>query len=156
MTDSIAELVARHPLFAGLPADIAELVAGCSQNVAIAAGLLVLSEGHPADTLYLVRRGRIALEVHEAGRGPLIVEMIGPGQVLGWSWMFPPYRWHFDARAVEKVGAIAVDAACLRAKADADPAFGYELVRRCAAVMLDRLQATRFRLLDLYGHGVAR
>ena len=88
MTENIGELVADHPLFSGLPADVAELVAGCSQNVAIATGQLLLEEGEPARPLYLLRRGHVALEVHEPGRVPLVIDRIGPGQVLGWSWMF--------------------------------------------------------------------
>jgi CRP-like cAMP-binding protein len=134
---------------------VAKLVAGCSQNVAIATGQLLLEEGEPARSLYLLRRGHVALEVHEPGRVPLVIDRIGPGQAVGWSWMFPPYRWHFDARALEPVGAISVDADCLRSKAEADPAFGYLLMKRIAAVMLDRLQATRIRLLDVYGRDVA-
>ncbi|HXX91004.1 MAG TPA: cyclic nucleotide-binding domain-containing protein [Acidimicrobiales bacterium] len=151
MTEDIAELVAHHPLLAGLPGDTIDHVAGCARNVALAAGELLLAEGEPADTLYLLRRGRVALEVHGPGRGRLVVETLRPGDAVGWSWLFPPYRWHFDARALEPVGAIALDGACLRAKADEDPAFGYELLRRVSAVMLERLQATRLRLLDLYG-----
>jgi len=151
MTESIAELVAGHPLLAGLPGDAVALVAGCARNVAVETGTLILEEGSPADTLYLLRRGRVALELHAPGRGHITVETVGPGDPVGWSWLFPPYRCHFDARSLEPVGAIAVDAACLRAKADADPAFGYALMQRVSSVILDRLQATRLRLLDLYG-----
>ena len=125
---------------------------GCARNVVFDAGALLLAEGEPADTLYLLRRGRVALEVHSPGRGTLVIETLDAGAAVGWSWLFPPYRWHFDARAIEPVGAVAVDARCLRDKADADPAFGYELMKRVSAVLLDRLQATRLRLLDLYGN----
>ncbi len=149
--EDLAQLVAHHPLFEGLPGDIAVHVAGCARNVAFATGHLLLAEGAPADTFYLVRRGRVALEVHAPGQGSLVLETIGVGQPVGWSWLFPPYRSQFDARAVEPVGAVAVDAACLRAKADADPTFGYELMKRLTPVMLERLQAARLRLLDLYG-----
>ena len=115
-------------------------------------GELLLVEGQPADTLFLVQRGRVAIEIHGADRGTLVVETVEPGGAVGWSWLFPPYRWHFDARALEPVGAVAVDAACLRAKVDADREFGL----RCwspgsPGVLLERLQATRLRLLDLYG-----
>ncbi len=151
MTTGIAELVASHPLLAGLPGDGVAQVAGCARNVSYSAGELLLAEGDPADTLFLVRRGRVAIEIHAPDRGPIIVETVSPGAAVGWSWLFPPYRWQFDARAVGPVGAIAVDAACLRAKADADDAFGHQLVTRVAAVLLERLQATRIRLLDLYG-----
>ena len=151
MTEQIAELVSRHPLLAGLPGDVGNLVAGCARNVAFHAGDLLMSEGEPADTLFLLRRGNVAIEIHSAGRGVVVVETIGPGDPVGFSWLFPPYRCYFDVRATEPVGAIAVDAACLRQKAEADPAFGYQLIKRVSAVILDRLQATRLRVLDLYG-----
>jgi len=151
VSEEIASLVAEHPLLAGLPGDTIAHVAGCARNVAVAEGGLLLAEGERADTLYLLRRGRVALEVQGPGRGRLVIETIGPGHAVGWSWLFPPYRWHFDARALEPVGAIAVDGACLRAKADADPVFGYALMQRVGGVVLERLQATRLRLLDVYG-----
>jgi CRP-like cAMP-binding protein len=152
MIEDLAGLVARHPLLEGLPGGIPERVAGCARNVVFDAGALLLAEGEPADTLYLLRRGRVALEVHSPGRGTLVIETLDAGAAVGWSWLFPPYRWHLDARAIGPVGAVAVDARCLRDKADADPAFGYELMKRVSAVLLDRLQATRLRLLDLYGN----
>ena len=153
MTTSIAELVASHPLLAGLPGDATATVAACARNVAVAPGELLLAEGQPADTLYLVRRGQVAIEVHTPAGGAVVIETLGSGAAVGWSWLFPPYRWHFDARALDPVGVVAVDAVCLRGKADADPALGYELMQRVAAVLLDRLQMTRLRVLDLYGAG---
>jgi len=151
MTTGLSALVAEHPLLADLPGDAVEQVAGCARNIVWRTGELLVSEGEQADTFYLVRRGRVAVEVHGPGSGRLVVDILGPGDAVGWSWLFPPYRWHFDVRATEPVGAVAVDAACLRAKAEADPAFGYELMKRVGAVILDRLQGTRIRLLDLYG-----
>jgi len=156
MTTSLAELVSAHPLLAGLPVDAVASVAGCARNVAFDPGDLLLAEGDPANTLYLLRRGRVAIEVHSPGTGPIVVETLGPGAAVGWSWLVPPYRWHFDARALDAVGAVAVDGACLRDKAQADPALGYELMKRVAGVLLERLQMTRIRLLDLYGTGSAR
>jgi len=156
MTKALAELVAAHPLLAGLPGDAVASVAGCAQNIAVDPGVLLLAEGDAADTLYLVRRGHVAIEVHAPGRGPIVIETVGPGAAVGWSWLVPPYRWHFDARATDAVGAIAVDGACLRQKAETDPALGYALMKRVATVLLDRLQMTRLRLLDLYGADGAR
>ena len=155
MIEDLPGLIALHPLFAGLPADVAALVAGCAHNVAYDAGDRFAREGTPADHLYLVRRGRVALET-ASPHGPLLIETLEAGSVVGWSWLFPPYRWALDARAVEPVGAIAVDARCLRAKADEDPAFGYALLQRIVAVVVHRLQATRLRLLDVYGDAVTR
>ncbi len=156
MTRELAELVAGHPLLAGLPGDAVSTVAGCARNMAFSPGALLLAEGDSADTLYLVRRGGVAIEVHSPGKGQIVIETVGPGAVVGWSWLVPPYRWHFDARAVDSVGAIAVDGACLRQKAEADPALGYALMKRVAAILLERLQMTRLRLLDLYGADGAR
>jgi CRP/FNR family transcriptional regulator, cyclic AMP receptor protein len=151
VTTPIAELVASHPLLTSLPGDTVTQVAGCARNVAFAPGELLLAEGGPADTLFLVRRGRVAIEIRAPERGPIVIETVGPGGTVGWSWLVPPHRWQFDARAVGPVGVIAVDATCLRAKADIDDAFGHQLMTRVAAVLLQRLQATRIRLLDLYG-----
>ncbi|HTT86555.1 MAG TPA: cyclic nucleotide-binding domain-containing protein, partial [Acidimicrobiales bacterium] len=115
-------------------------------------GRLLLAENDPADTLYLLRRGSVAIEIHAPGRGPITIETVGPGAVVGWSWLVPPYRWHFDARAATAVGAVALDGACLRSKSEEDPVLGYALMKRVAAVLVERLQMTRLRLLDLYGH----
>jgi len=86
------------------------------------------------------------------GRGDVVIEQLGPGTVLGWSWMLPPYRWHFTAIATEQVLAIELDGRGVRRLCDEDPALGYELTRRFAAVLLDRLQAARMRLVELYGY----
>jgi len=150
---TLDEVIARAPLFAGLPADALALVAGCAKNVGFDDDELLFREGDPADTFYLVRHGRVALELHAPERGGLVIETIEPDDVVGWSWLFEPYRWHFDARALELVRATAFDGACLRGKCDADPAFGYDLMSRFAQLLIERLQWTRLRLLDLYGRG---
>ncbi|HZU80276.1 MAG TPA: cyclic nucleotide-binding domain-containing protein [Acidimicrobiales bacterium] len=146
----LKEVVRTHPMLAGLPEDVVELAAGCAHNVVFAEGALLFAEGDTADTLYLLRRGRVAIEVHTPAQAPLVIETVGAGDAVGWSWLIPPYRWRFDARAIEPVGAVALDGTCLRGKAEADPAFGYALLQQITAVILDRLQATRVRLLDLY------
>lgn len=148
----IEDLLAEHDLFGGLSAEHVEVISGCGRNVVFEPGEAVFREGGAADTFYVVRRGRVSLQIAVGGRGPIVVETIGPGEVLGWSWIVPPYRWHFDARAEEVTRAIAFDGACLRGKFAADPALGYELLARFVGIVADRLQATRLRLLDLYGH----
>jgi CRP-like cAMP-binding protein len=150
---TLDELVAQSDVFAGLDLAQAELIAGCGRIAAVAQGERIFREGEPADTFYLLRRGRVALTAHVPARGDVTIETLEAGEVVGWSWLFEPYRWHFDARAVDDVGVIAFDGACLRGKCDADPALGYELMRRFSQVMIDRLQHTRTRLLDLYGDG---
>jgi len=153
---TIAELLADAPFFAGLSPQTLELVGGCGSNVQFAAGERIFREGDPADTFYFLRHGRVALEAYEPTRGPLVIQTIQAGDVLGWSWLFPPYRWHFDAHAVTAVRATAFDGACLRGKCAADPAFGYDLISRFAQTLIARLQATRLQLLDVYGHVGAR
>jgi CRP-like cAMP-binding protein len=146
-----SEVLAAHPLFAGFgEADLA-LIAGCGTNVRFRAGEVVAEEGADADTFYLVRRGRIAIETHAPHRPAIVVATHPAGDVVGWSWILPPHRWAFDARAVEDTGAIALDGACLRGKCEQDTDLGYRLMRRFARLASDDLQATRMQLLDVYG-----
>lgn len=137
--------------FAGLDQATLALLAGCAQNVRFAAGQMAFRAGEPADTFYVIRRGRLALELHSPDRGALTIETLDEGDVVGWSWLIPPNVWVFDGRAVLPTAAIALDGACLRVKCAEDPALAYQLLQRVAHVMYERLQAARIRLLDLYG-----
>ena len=130
-------------------------IAACAHDDFLPAGAHLFREGAPAEKCYLLRDGAIALEVTTPGRGAIVIETLHAGEVVGWSWLFPPHRWQFDGRAVEPTRAIAFDGTCLRAKCDADHALGYELMRRFAAVAVERLQATRLQLLDVYANPVA-
>jgi CRP-like cAMP-binding protein len=143
-------------LFYGLEPEALELIAGCGGNATVPANELLFREGQPADTFYVVRHGRVALDTFVPGRGTVTIETIEAGDVVGWSWLFPPYRWHFDARAVTDLRVTTFDGACLRAKCDENPALGYGLMTRFSQVMIERLQATRLRLLDVYGDAAAR
>lgn len=145
--------VAGSPVFQSLSAAQLELIAGCGQNTGFEAGDYLFREGGQADTFYLLRQGRVQLEIFAPGRGAVTIQTVDEGDVVGWSWLFPPYRWHFDARALDSVRAVAFDGACLRGKCDDDHSLGYELLRRFSPVMLERLQATRMQLLDVYGNG---
>jgi len=149
---SIPELLGEHPFFADLPDETLELIAACGRNVHFDQDARLITANAPADVFYVLRRGKVAVEVDTPQRGPLVIETIGPGDLLGVSWLLPPYRWTFGARAAEATGAIAVDAACLRAKCDDDPALGYEMFKRFAGLVRDRLQATRLQLVDVYGN----
>ena len=148
---SVEDLAAHVPLLADLEPPALALVAGCASTAAFAAGELLAREGAAADTFYTLREGRVALELRAAA-GAIVIETLGRGDVCGWSWLFPPYHWQFDVRALEPVSALAFDAACLRGKIERDDALGYALLRRFLPVMLDRLQATRLRLVDVYGN----
>ena len=148
---TIGQLLAECPVFAGLDEETLTFIAGCGRNVRFEAGERVFEEGQHADTFYVVRHGAVALETYMPGRRPLVIETLHDGDVVGWSWLVPPYRWSSDARAVEPTAAVALDGACLRGKCDEDPALGYALLQRFSHVMVERLQATRLRLLDVYG-----
>lgn len=140
-----------HPFFEGFDKEVIALLAGCAQNVHFRPDELLFQEGQPAQHFYLVREGRVAIQLHELAGGANILDTVDAGEVLGFSWLVPPYRWVFDARATMDTRAVSFDAECLRAKCDADPAVGYVLMSRVALVMHQRLEAARVRLLDLYG-----
>jgi CRP-like cAMP-binding protein len=127
-------------------------MAGCAANEHFAAGAQLFREGTPADQFFLIREGAVALEVDALARGTIIIETLHQSDVVGWSWLFEPYRWQFDARANEPTRVVAFDGACLRGKCEADHELGYQLMRRFAASLVERLQATRLQLLDVYGH----
>ncbi len=148
---SLEGILAEHPFFSGWEPRYFQLAVGCAANVRFNAGELLCREGEEANEFYLIREGKVALEVHFPGRGGVAVQTLGGGEVLGWSWLIPPYRWGFDARAVETTRAIALDGKCLRGKCEADHEMGYDLVKRVASSLGQRLDATLFRLLDMYG-----
>jgi len=148
---SLGSVLAEHPFFRELPTPHLDTVTGCVSNVVFPPGEFVFREGQAADRFYVVREGRVAVEVFVPNKGPVTIETIEGGEVLGWSWLFPPYRAHFDARALNAVRALELDGACLRTKCEKDPALGYELTRRFNQIIVARLEATRMQLLDLYG-----
>jgi CRP-like cAMP-binding protein len=134
-----------------MAADHLDRLAVAAHYEDVPAGHRFFEEGGPADRFWLIQAGRVVLDLHVPGRGGLIIESLERGTVLGWSWLFPPHEWRFGAVVVEPVRAIVLDAEAVRIMCAAEPVLGYELTRRLAAIMLDRLQNTRMRLLDLYG-----
>ena len=154
-TSTMRQLLATQDVFGDLTPEDLDLLAGCSRNERFRAGALLAREGEPADRFYLVRHGRLAIELHAPG-GPLRADTAGPGELAGWSWLFPPHRWTADVRAVEPTLVIAVDGPCLRDKCATEPAFGCRMMHRFNRVLTHRLEAMRLRLLDLYGGTGAR
>jgi CRP/FNR family transcriptional regulator, cyclic AMP receptor protein len=149
-TTPIRDLLAGQRLFAGFdPAEI-DLFAGCAKNQVYKTGAFLGREGESADTFFVLRAGRVAIELHAAG-GPLVIEHLGPGEIIGWSWVIPPYRWNYDIEALQTAHVVSIDGTCLRAKCESEPAFGYRVLKRFAAVAVQRLEATSVRLLDIYG-----
>ena len=153
MRKELDEILGRVPFFEGMSEDELALIAGCGRNVRFDAGETIFRQGDAADTFFVIRHGTVAVGNFVPPRGELVIETIEAGDLLGWSWLFPPYRSHFDARALSTVRATQFDGTCLRDKCAADPAFGYDLMSRFAQVLIERLQWTRLRLLDVYGDG---
>lgn len=151
--ETIAEILGKHPFFTGLPSETVLLLAGCAWNESFPPGERLFREGEDANTFYVIRAGRVALDMVLPGRGAMTIETVEANEVLGASWLFPPYKWHFDGRAVDHVRTTTFDGKCLRERCESDPPLGYELMKRLGLTLHHRLQAARLRLLDLYGGG---
>jgi CRP/FNR family transcriptional regulator, cyclic AMP receptor protein len=150
VVENLARVISEHPFCQGLEAHYLDLLTGCASNTLFDKGHHLFREGGEANQFYLIREGKVSLEVFLPQLPSLAVETVEAGEVLGWSWLVPPYRWRFGARAVEPVRAVVVNGKCLRAKCEKDTHLGYELLRRTVEIMGHRLEATRFRLVDLY------
>ena len=151
MIHTLEPIIREHPFFQGLAEPHMQLIVGCAKNVRFDAKQVVFHAGEQADQFYLIREGLVAVELMIPQRGLTSVQTVGNWDVLGWSWLFPPYRWHFQARAVQPTRALAFDGKCLRTKCEEDHDLGYELLKRFSQVVTERLEATRLQLLDLYG-----
>jgi len=148
--ETLERILIEHPFFRGMKQEHLHLLVGCASNVRFDAGEFVLREGEEAQNFYLLRHGKVAIEIHTPPRGSITIQTLGEGEILGWSWLVPPYRWQFDARAIELTRAIALDGKCLREKSESDNHLGYELLKRFSQVMAERLQAARLQLLNVY------
>lgn len=149
--ENLKSVLAEHPFLKGMNDAQLELLAGCASNVVFKAGEFLVREGEAADKFFIIRQGKIRIETHAAPKGEIIICSLVAGEILGWSWLIPPYRWHFDARAVEVTRAIALDGKCLREKCEKDHDLGYEIMKRFARIIAERLEATRLQLMDIYG-----
>ena len=148
--EGLENIIRSHPRFKGFDDDFLQAVVGCAKNVVFKAGDYLFHEGDDADELYMIREGLVSLEMATPGQGAASFMTETTGGVIGLSWLIPPYRWTFDARAKQDVRAIAFDATCLRTKCDADPALGYAVMKQFMPVMVERLHDTRVQMLDLY------
>ncbi len=152
---TLEPLLVRHEFFRDLEPAYLSLLVGCASNVRFAGGTFLFREGEPAQQFFLIREGKVALEIAAPGRGHLVVQTVGEGGLVGVSWLFPPYRYQFDARATSPVRALALDGVCLRGHCEQDNRLGYELMQRFTRIAVQRLQATRLQMLDVYGRADA-
>ncbi len=151
MTD-MAQLLSEMSFFEGLSEAHLDAIADCASGVELDAGTTLFEEGNSADGCFIVIEGAVAIELTIPGRGHHVIQTVHDGEVIGWSWLFPPYRWAFGAQVLEPTRAIRFDAASLRQKQETDSTLGYELMSRFANVLVSRLEATRLQLLDVYGN----
>lgn len=151
MIKDLAQVVAEHPFFSGLGADDVALMAGCGKLATYEPGSYLARNGADAESFFLVRHGKVALELSIPGRDPFLFGSVSTGEVMGWSWLFEPYVWQCDARAIDRVSVIQFDGTCLRGKCDSDPRLGYGIMKRFAHVLVQRFSDTRLQLMDVYG-----
>jgi len=148
--EPMATRVALHPFLVGMNRRQLALLTDCAIAVQIKKGQVIFSEGESANRFYLLETGKVILESNGGTGDPVVIDTIGAGDLLGWSWMFEPYRWHFTARAVEHTTAIFFYGTILREYCEKDHSLGYELLKRMTAVMNRRMQAARDKMLAVY------
>lgn len=149
MIEKLNSVLKKHPFFKGLTDKQLKVIEGCAKHARFTEGKTIFVEGDPADAFYFLEEGSVSIELTMPNRPSSSVHTVGAGDILGWSWVSPPYHWHFNARALKPTKAIAFDARCLRAKLDDDHELGFELLKRFAQVIVQRLDATQVQLLKL-------
>lgn len=148
--ETLEPLLKQHPFFKDLHQDFIKLIVGCASNRYYKAGTFMFQEGEQANEFFLIRQGLVALELVVVDGESIELDTVGPGEILGWSWLLPPYFWHFNARVQQDVRVFALDGLCIRKKCEENHTLGYEMLKRFAQIMEKRLYATRLQLLDLY------
>jgi CRP-like cAMP-binding protein len=150
MIETIEPLIRQNPVFKSLNPEHIKLIVGCAANAIYNTDTYVFKEGDISNTFYIIRKGRIMIETYSESGEAIGIQTISDGEVLGWSWMVPPYKWRFNARAVEQSRLIAINGQCLREKFEHDHGLGYTMMTKFMEIMTDRLEATRLQLLDIY------
>ncbi len=146
--ENLGPILKEHSFFKGLPEKYFNFFLGCTSHAVFKEGEVILKEGEPADKFYLIRSGQVAIYIAEPRQ--ITIQTIHKGDILGWSWLIPPYRYRFSAKAIENTRALVLDGKCLREKCEKNSDLGYELLKRLMGVFTERLEATRIQLLDMY------
>jgi CRP/FNR family cyclic AMP-dependent transcriptional regulator len=155
MIEVSAATLAAHPFLRGMSRDQLSVLAETACDVSFLAKHRLFDDGGNATRFWLIQSGHVSLDLDVPGEGPVIIETIGMGELLGWSWLFPPFKWAFGAAAATAVEAFEFDARAVRDLCTADPALGYELNQRITEVLAKRLRATRIRLITRSGYSAA-
>jgi CRP-like cAMP-binding protein len=145
---SIENYLSAHSFFSGLEDDFMKFLSDSARETRIKEGDVLFRQGKPADKFYLLRRGQVSVQVPALVGPTLELQVLGEDQMLGWSWLIPPYRWNFQARALEDSELLEFDGSAILARCEEDPKFGYELFKRFAALMSERLDSARQKIMD--------
>ncbi len=151
MIENLKPILEKHTFFKDLNQEFLEFIVSCASNVRFREGEIILREGEPADKFYLVREGKVEININTAQHRSITIQTLRDGEILGWSWLIPPHRYRFDAKALADTRAIALDGKCLRKKCEENHELGYELLKRLAGVFTQRLEETRKQLINIYG-----
>lgn len=148
--ETLRPILEVHPFFKDLKPEYLDFMVGCASNVRFKEGEIILKEGDAAEKFFLVRQGKVAIEITKATHHAITIQTVHDGDILGWSWLIPPHRNRFNCRALEDTRAIALDGKCLRNKCEENRDMGYELLKRLAVVFTQRLEETRRQLINIY------
>lgn len=150
---TVADVLSGCGIFVGMRRDHLEIIAACAHFTHFPADAAIFLQGQPAERFYIIRSGSVVLKADVPGLGSVPIQTLRAGEALGWSWLFPPFRWQYDAVSQEPVSAVAFDGTCLRVQCAQDHEFGYQMLSRFAELMLQRLVATRTQLLEVSAPG---
>lgn len=147
----IVDILSKHSFFQGLSSEDLAFIAGCGKNVIFEEKRVIAKPGDAADEFYLINHGRVAMILEIPPHKPFIFQTLGENEILGLSWLIPPYRWTVSAKVIQPIRAIAINGACLREKCEKDAALGFKLMKHLVQVLVAREDAARLHLLDVYG-----
>lgn len=145
------DIISGHSFFEGLTPENLAFVAGCGKNVVFNEGQAIANPGDAANDFYLIRDGRVAISLEVPPKKSFVFQTLGSNDILGLSWLIPPYRWTVSAHAIQTTHAIALDGSCLRRKCEEDPVLGFKLMKHLTEILVKREEAARLHLLDVYG-----
>lgn len=146
------KIIAEQRFFKDMPKEFRATIAGCGTMAVYEPGQFMFKAGDQATHFFLIRDGNVGLELQVPGSEVFRFQTVGEGEIIGWSWIFEPFVYQFDARTLEKTRVVSFDGRCLRGKCDADAELGFYLMKRFSKVMVRRLAATRMQLIDVYGN----
>ena len=146
---TLEPILKKHPFFKDLEQEYLDFIAGCASNVVFKEGEIIMKENESADKFFLIREGMVAIDIPVTKERVITIQTVREGDIVGWSWLIPPYRYRFNCRIVEDVRAIVLDGKCLREKCEKNHDMGYELLKRLAGVFTQRLESTRKQIVSL-------